>query len=166
MVRTAAWRNIVCPTASRPMRVTVPYIPALFWFARNTDFSTAGAGRAESGSRFTIEQRTSRIVTAMAGASSPSPNDSTPPNHSSSWKGTDRSGRITTFGRNLRTSGLSPASRPISRTVSEAITEMLASSKMPCFNCIICTGAPYRRPTSVAKSSPKTGISSPSGVRT
>jgi hypothetical protein len=33
---------------------------------------------------------------------------------------------------------------------------MLASSKMPCFNCIICTGAPYRRPTSVARSSPKT----------
>ena len=43
---------------------------------------------------------------------------------------------------------------------------MVASSKMPCLNCIICTGAPYRRPTSAARSSPKTGISSPSGVRT
>src|SRR6266850_947347 len=64
-------------------------IPALFWFARTTAFSTSGAGLAESGSRFTIEQRTSRIVTVMAGASSPSPNESTPPNHSSSWKGTD-----------------------------------------------------------------------------
>src|SRR6267142_6311929 len=42
----------------------------------------------------------------MAGASSPSPNASTPPNHSSSWKGTDRSRRTTTFGRNRRTSGL------------------------------------------------------------
>ena len=31
----------------------------------------------------------------------------------------------------VRTSGLRPASRPISRTVSKAITEMLASSKMP-----------------------------------
>jgi hypothetical protein len=99
-------------------------------------------GTCRVGIRFTIEQRTSRIVTAMAGASSPSPNDSTPPTHSSSWKGTDRSERTTTFGRNRRTSGLCPASRPISRTVSEAITEMLASSKMPCFNCIICTGAP------------------------
>ena len=48
-------------------------IPALFWFARTTAFSTSGAGFAESGSRFTIEQRTSRIVTVMAGASSPSP---------------------------------------------------------------------------------------------
>jgi hypothetical protein len=28
---------------------------------------------------------------------------------------------------------------------------MHASSKMPCLNCIICTAAPYRRPTSVAK---------------
>ena len=40
-------------------------------------------------------------------------------------------------------------------------TEMLASSKMPCF---ISTGAPYRRPISVAKSSPETAISSPPGV--
>ena len=30
------------------------------------------------------------MVTAMAGASPPSPNKSTPPNHSSSWKGADR----------------------------------------------------------------------------
>jgi hypothetical protein len=101
----------------------------------------------------------------MAGPSSPSPNDSTPPNHSSSWKGTDRSNRTTIFGRNRRMSRLRPARRPISRTVSEVITEMHASSKMPCFNCIICTGAPHRRSTSAAKSSPKTAISLPSGVR-
>jgi hypothetical protein len=88
----------------------------------------------------------------MAGASSSSPNESTPPNHSSSWKGSGRSERTTILGRNRRTSGLCPARRAISRTVSEAITEMLASSKMPCFNCIICTGAPNRRPTSVANS--------------
>ena len=98
---------------------------------RTTAFSTSGAGRAESGSRFTIEQRTSRIVTVMAGASSASPNESTPPSHSSSWKGTGRSKRTTTFGRNRRTSGLRPASRPISLTVSKAITEMVASSKIP-----------------------------------
>ncbi len=42
---------------------------------------------------------------------------------------------------------------------------MLASSKMPCLNCIICTEAPYRRPTSAANSSLKTGISTPSGAR-
>jgi hypothetical protein len=103
---------------------------------------------------------------AMAGVLSPSPNESTPPTHSSSWKGTARSERIKTFGRNRRTSALSPESRPISRTVSEAITETLVSSKMPCRRCIICTGAPCRRPTSVAKSSPNTAITSPSGVRT
>jgi len=65
-------------------------------------------------------------------ALSPSPNESTPPNHSSSWNGIDRSKRTTTFGRNRRMSRLRPASRPISRTVPEAVTEMLASSKMPC----------------------------------
>jgi len=43
---------------------------------------------------------------------------------------------------------------------------MLASSKMPCFICIICTGAPYRRPTSAARASPNRGNSCPSGVRT
>jgi hypothetical protein len=42
---------------------------------------------------------------------------------------------------------------------------MFASSKMPVLKCIICTEAPYWRPTSAASSSPKTTISWPSGVR-
>jgi hypothetical protein len=74
---------MVCPTASRPMRVTAPSIPALFSFARTTAFSTSAAGLAESGSRFTIEQRTSRIVTVMVGASSPSSHVHAPPCESS-----------------------------------------------------------------------------------
>ena len=40
------------------------------------------------------------------------------------------------FRTKARTSVLMPARRPISSTVSGAITEMLASSKMPCFNSI------------------------------
>ena len=43
---------------------------------------------------------------------------------------------------------------------------MHASSKMPPFICIISTEAPYRRPTSLARSSPKIGVELPSGVRT
>ena len=73
---------------------------------------------------------------------------------------------IRMFGRNLRTSGRCAASLPISPTVAEVITEMLASSKMPRLRCIISTGEPWRRPTSVANSWPNTASSSPSGVRT
>src|ERR1035441_901992 len=94
----------------------------------NDRFHHLRSGLAVSGSRFNIAHRTSRLVTAMAGASSPSPKDTTPPTHSSSWKGVGRSKRTTTFGRNRRASGLSPASRLISFTVQEAITEIVASS--------------------------------------
>ena len=45
------------------------------------------------------------------------------------------------FGRNRRTSGPLPASLAISRTVSAAITETLASSKMPSRRCIILDGS-------------------------
>ena len=64
----------------------------------------------------------SRMVTAIAGASSSSPKQSVLPSHCSSWKATGRSKRTATFGRNRRTSKSRPASRPISRTVSEART--------------------------------------------
>src|SRR5580693_1223308 len=69
------------------MRVTVPYIPALFSLARRAALSTSGERLPSSGSMFTIAHRTSRIVTATAGASSPSRKVSTPPTHSSSSKG-------------------------------------------------------------------------------
>ena len=59
----------------------------MFWLARTTALSTSGDERAESGSRFTIEHRTSGIVTLIAGPSSPSPKWSVPPTHPSSSKG-------------------------------------------------------------------------------
>ena len=79
----------------------------------NDRFSTAGAGLAESESRFTIKQRASRIVTVMAGASSAPPNEGTPLNHSSSWKGTNRSKRTTTFGQKEREKNLKGPPIPI-----------------------------------------------------
>ena len=105
-------------------------------------------------------------MTATDGASAPSPNDRTRPTQASSWKGPVPRSRTTRFGRKRRTSGLSPASRPISSTVSVAMTETVASSKTPCFRCITCTGALCRRPISAARASPNTGSRSPSGVRT
>ena len=45
--------------------------------------------------------------------------------------------------------------------MAEAMTEMLAASKIPCPSCIISTGAPWRRPTSAARASPNKGSSSP-----
>jgi hypothetical protein len=92
-------------------------------------------------------QRTSRIVTDTARASSASPKVSTPPTHSSSSKGTARMDLTTIFERNRRTSALFSASRQTSRTVAEVITETVASSKSPWLNYIICTGARYRRHT-------------------
>ena len=41
--RSPLGRVPICPTATRPMRVTAPWIPALFWFARTIAFSTSGA---------------------------------------------------------------------------------------------------------------------------
>ena len=112
-------------------------------------------GRAESGSRFTIAQRSSRFVMLMAPASIVSPNKRTPPTHSSSSKGTARSDAIWMFGRNLRTSDGWAASLAISPTVAEVIAEILASSKIPRLRCIISTRDPWRRPTSIANSSPE-----------
>lgn len=65
----------------------------------------------ESGSKFTIEQRSSRLVIPMA-AALVSRSRGPPPTHSSFSKGTDRSDAKRMFGRNRRTSGRCAAQPP------------------------------------------------------
>jgi hypothetical protein len=55
----AVSKNTGCPTATRPRRMTAAYTPALLFLAPTIAFSTSGVARAESGSKFTIEQRSS-----------------------------------------------------------------------------------------------------------
>jgi hypothetical protein len=70
---------------------------------------------------------------------------------------------ITTFGRNLRRSQRS-TSRPDSRatecTVPRLITEIEASSKMPCLRFINSTSLPYRLESSSCSSSLRSSYSS------
>src|ERR1700751_882694 len=70
----------------------------------------------------------------MVGSSPASPKYSTPPNHSSSGKEIDRGKRVTTFGRNRRTSRLVPASRAISLPFSEAISDVEDRPHLPNFD--------------------------------
>src|SRR3954469_3550514 len=69
------------PTRIVPLRTTVAYTPALFSLRRTTVFMTRGSWSPVSGSKLTIMQRRSRIVTLTAGPGSLSPNTNVRPTH-------------------------------------------------------------------------------------
>ena len=67
----------------------------------------------------------------------------------------------TTFGRNPSARRGSTPCEPLDLVdrLARRSRRGALRRRCPCFNCIICTGAPCRRATSVARSSPRTGIS-------
>ena len=88
------------------------------------------------------------------------------PTQMSSAKGSTLSVSITRFGRNLRMSRSRPHSRWMPVTVLRLMTEIDASSKMPCLRFINSTSLPYRLETSSRNSLLRSSYSFPSGVRT
>jgi hypothetical protein len=109
-----------------------------------------------SGSRLTMTHRSSFNVTPRADPLLPSPNINVRPTHPSSSNGSALSVSITTLGRNLRRSQRStprPDSRATECTVPRLITEIQASSKMPCLRFINSTSLPYRLEISSRSSS-------------
>src|SRR5437879_10008432 len=116
-----------------------------------------------------MTHRSSLIVTPTAAALFPSPNINVRPHHLSSSNGSALFVSITTFGRNLRRSQEStprPDSRATECTVPRLITEIGASSKMPCLRFINSRSLPYRLESSSRSSSLRSSYSFPSGVQT